>query len=57
MAKKLESSSRMEAPPNLREQLESALQEINALTRDRQSGGFVSGSIIKAEFEIVFTQV
>jgi hypothetical protein len=50
-AKKLECSHRLEVPNDLKDQLDAALLEIHAYTKDRQSGGYVNNNIIKAEFE------
>ena len=50
-AKALETSVKMSVPTDFIDQLEMALLEIRAFSVDRQSGGFVSEHIIKAEYE------
>ena len=50
-AKALESSTRLQVPSNLLEQLDSTLMAAYAYSTDLESGGYVSQNIIKAEFE------
>ena len=48
-AKRLENTAKIHLPTNLQDQLETALDKINAFSPDRESGGFVNRQIIKAE--------
>ena len=51
MAKKLDSTRRLEVPFNLKYLLSNALHEISAYNIDNVSGGFVNHQIIQAQFE------
>ena len=50
-AKLLEASSKMQIPFDFKLQLELALEQVCAFSVDRESGGYVSRDILKAEFE------
>ena len=50
-AKVLEMQTKMQVPFNFFEQLEEALEELECFDVDRESGGYVSRNLIKAEFE------
>ena len=51
MAKKLDSTTRLVVPTNLKELLNNALHEIGGYNCDSVSGGYVNVNIIQAEFE------
>ena len=51
-SKYLDSSSKIQVPANFQSQLIEALHEVNVFTVSRESGGYVSKKVIKAEFEV-----